>query len=238
MNGAAGFTRRQWLGMAALAAAWPAAEALRPRRRTADAKPRIDLEGQLPPVFGDWHVDAAVQPLLPDPSLQSQLDRTYTQVLARTYRGRGDDEAVMLTIAYGNDQASEATAVHRPEFCYRAQGFEVARLGAHRIDVGSSAPLAQRLVAVYGARVEPISYWVTLDEIATLPGLGRKLQQLRFGLAGWIADGMLVRISSFGAPDAGTFALHGRFARALAAAMDPSVRRRYFGSDPGAGGHA
>lgn len=218
-----------WTAAVAMAASAPAAEWLRPTHRTADQRGAIVLDRQVPTAFDGWREDSAVRPVLPDPQLQATIDATYSQVLARTYvdaRGR----RVMLSLAYGNDQSSEATAVHRPEFCYRAQGFRVREAGLAALAVPGLQLTAQRLIAEFGNRFEPITYWVTLDQTATLPGVGRKLAQIRHGLAGVIADGMLVRISTVGLPEAEAFALQERFAADLHAAIAPALRARYFGS--------
>ncbi|HET7864523.1 MAG TPA: EpsI family protein, partial [Burkholderiaceae bacterium] len=167
--------------------------------------------------------------VLPDPTLQARLDSVYDQTLARAYiNARG--ERVMLTIAYGRDQSSEATAVHRPEFCYGAQGFQVRGRGVERVALDGGAVSVQRLVGTLGQRVEPISYWVTLADQATLPGVGRKLAQLRLGLAGYVADGMLVRVSTIGMPATAPYAAQDRFLQDLARALPSDVRARYFGA--------
>jgi EpsI family protein len=213
--------------------ALPIAERLRPVNRTADAKGAIDLARQVPSRFAGWHEDRSVRPVLPDARLQATLDATYSQVLARSFldpMGR----RVMLSIAYGNDQGAEATQVHRPEFCYRSQGFEVEVLHSQKLALPGTVLPLQRLRARYDLRVEPISYWVTLDETATLPGLGRKLHQLRYGLRGEIPDGMVVRVSTLGTADAAAFALQDRFIADLHAALPEALRGRYFGAAPGA----
>jgi EpsI family protein len=213
----------------AMACTAVAAEYWRPTYRLAEHKPRITLDTQVPTQFGDWRVDTSMVPILPDPGVQRQLDMLYSQVLARTYiNSRG--ERVMLTIAYGSDQGSEATQVHRPEFCYSAQGFRVAGAGVARTAVGGAPLTVQRLVARLGRRNEPITYWVTLDESATLPGLGRKLRQMQYGVRGQIPDGMLVRVSSISGAEGAAFALQERFIDALYAAVPGEVRARYFGA--------
>jgi len=89
-------------------------EWMRPTNRLAETKAPIQLEQQVPEAFGEWRIDRSIRPVLPDPSLQAQLDVLYSEVLARTYiNARG--QRVMLSIAYGSDQSNEATAVHRPE---------------------------------------------------------------------------------------------------------------------------
>lgn len=207
-----------------------AGEWLRPTQRLAEVKPAIQLEKQVPEAFGEWRIDRSLRPVLPDPSLQAMLDSLYSQVLARTYVN-AQGQRIMLSIAYGSDQSNEATAVHRPEFCYSAQGFRVAVLRRERIEVGqTSVPVARVRATMGQVRIEPITYWVTLDEAATLPGLGRKLQQIRYGLQGQIPDGMLVRVSSISPDDNQAFALQQRFIDQLYQAVPADVRSRYFGS--------
>jgi EpsI family protein len=202
---------------------------LTPRTHLSESLPPIVLEAQVPKNFGDWRATDPVGQVLPDPTVQETLDSLYSQVMSRTYvNSKG--QQVMLTIAYGSDQNSEATAAHRPEFCYRAQGFDVQDAGVVKLDMLHHPLAVRHLVGVAGNRVEPISYWVTLADRATLPGLGRKLSQIYYGLHGTVADGMLVRVSSIGADREQAFALQTGFLKDMEAAVAPSFRARYFGS--------
>lgn len=206
------------------------AMALKPTIRLAEIKSRINLEQQIPEQFAGWRIDPNIRPVVPDPGVQAALNALYSQVLTRTYvNSRG--ERVMLSIAYGSDQSSEATAVHRPEFCYTAQGFSVQPRGSAELTLPTHTLKVQRLMSNMGRqRLEPITYWITLDERASLPGIDRRIEQLRFGLRGEIADGMLVRVSSFGADERKAFELHEHFVRDLQTIVPPEVRSRYFGS--------
>lgn len=206
-----------------------AANTYKPTTRLADHKPKIELDQQIPKTFGDWTEDLAQIPILPNPQVQAKLDVLYSSTLARTYRNKAG-QRVMLSIAYGSDQSSEATSVHRPEFCYSAQGFKVNNLGETTAAIGNRSLNVQRLRGVLGQRREPITYWITLDETATLPGFSRKYEQLRFGLRGQIPDGLLFRVSSIGSDDAESFKLQEQFLNDLAASMEPSILKRYFGS--------
>lgn len=204
-------------------------EFMRPTYRLSEHKAPIKLDTQIPEAFGDWKIDRSIVPVLPDPGLQAMLDSLYSQTLARTYIN-AEGQRMMLSIAYGSDQSNEATAVHRPEFCYSAQGFRVAGDGTAVVDIGGSLVPVARLIARLGQRVEPITYWVTLDEAATLPGLGRKLQQIRYGLKGEIPDGMLVRISSISSTPEQAYGRQQAFLNQLHEAIPANVRARYFGS--------
>lgn len=213
---------------ALLALSHPIAEQLRPTQRTSALRGPIQLEAQVPQRFGTWRIDASVRPILPDPAMQATIDATYSQVLARTYIN-DEGQRVMLSIAYGDDQNSEATAVHRPEFCYRGQGFSVDVGAVQAVNVAGRDLSVQRLMSRLGPRNEPISYWITLDESASLPGVGRKLRQLQYGLQGQIADGMVVRVSNIGADANAAYPLHDRFIQDLHAAMPEALKARYFG---------
>jgi EpsI family protein len=206
-----------------------AAENFKPTFRVAEEKPAIDLDVQVPEAFGEWVIDKSIIPIAPSPDVQASLDELYSATLSRTYRN-AQGQRVMLSIAYGSDQSSEATAVHRPEFCYSAQGFRVFGAGETKIVLDGYELTAQRLVARQGQRLEPITYWITIDEEATLPGLGRKLEQLRYGLQGKIPDGMLFRVSTVGLDEATAFNLQESFVRSLYSVFDLNFRNRYFGT--------
>lgn len=220
---------RSLVFVVALAAALAGAEALRPTHHLAKDRPPIDLQAQVPRQFGEWREVQDQKPLQPDPELQQRLDALYTQTLARTYIN-ATGQRVMLSIAYGSDQNSEATAVHRPEFCYGAQGFRVSNRGTTELQLGPTRLPLQRLLAQQGARVEPVTYWVTLDTKATLPGVGRKLTQLEYGLQGKIADGMLVRVSTISSlGEVSQFELQEQFLRDFHATLSAGLKGRYFG---------
>lgn len=206
-----------------------AGEMLKPRVQLADLKPKLELQTLVPSTFAGWRELKEVTPVLPDPTVQAVLDATYSQTLARTYvNDRG--QFVMLTIAYGSDQNSEATAAHRPEFCYTGAGFRVREHGTHEVAIGSHSLAVRQLIGTRESRVEPISYWVTLDESATLPGIGRKLAQIRYGLKGQIADGMLIRVSSIDTDVEAAYAIHDQFIQDLRSHIPESFRSRFFGS--------
>ena len=205
-----------------------AAVALKPRHPASDTLPKVDLERHIPSAFEGWSVDNSMIPILPNPELQARLDAIYTQLLVRTYVNRLG-EHVMLSVAYGSNQGSDATSVHRPEFCYSSQGFTTRTVGQQRLNLNGLAVSVRQLVARMGARVEPITYWVTMNDEAVLPGLARKLKQIELGLKGQIPDGMLIRVSTIGVDEEAGFALQKNFVQTLSRNMAPDIRSRYFG---------
>lgn len=207
---------------------------LRPSKMMADEKPAIVLGAVVPESFGNWKIDPDMVPVLPDPVVQNQLNTLYTETLNRTYINQ-QGQRIMLSIAYGRNQNSESTAAHRPEFCYVAQGFSIKGFGKEAVSLPGHSMSVVRLEAQVERRFEPISYWVTLNEEASTPGIDRKLQQLKYGLQGFIVDGMLMRISSLAeapAPNGSRpdYRLHDLFIADLEKAMPIGFRSRFFGS--------
>lgn len=206
-----------------------ASELLRPRRVMADEMAPIEMTTMLPDRFGDWRRQDYGPPVVFDPTVEATLKQFYSQTLNRTYvNSKG--QIIMLALAYGKNQNSWNTAAHRPEFCYRGQGFEVAERGAAPFALNDHQITAVHLLAKRGQQIEPISYWVTLHDTTAVPGVNRKLQQIRYGLQGMIVDGFLFRVSSFGADEAEQYKLHESFARDMENALPASLRPRLFGN--------
>ena len=80
-----------------------------------------------------------------------------------------------------------------------------------------------------GPRNEPITYWVVVGGDVVTSGIGQKLAQMRYGVRGVIADGMLMRVSSIEADMAKGHAVQVRFISELARQMDSGSASRVFG---------
>lgn len=202
--------------------------ALKPTAKIADAGPKIDLEVLIPKTFGDWKIDETIVPIMVSPEVRAKLDQLYGQTLTRTYINNAG-RRVMLSIAYGTNQGSDDFQVHRPEFCYTAQGFQVKKSVEDTLNYGSGILPIRRLEAIQGPRNEPITYWITIGDKATLPGLGRKLTQLSYGLTGKIPDGMLIRVSSISPNTNQEYQLQDQFVNEMLDAVDPAQRVRLTG---------
>ncbi len=203
--------------------------ALKPTEKIADAGPKIDLETMIPKQFGDWKIDETIVPLIADPELQAKLDKIYNQTLTRTYVN-SRNERIMLSIAYGGDQ-SDSMAVHKPEVCYPAQGFQILKNENGFFSTGAREIPVRRLVARQGPRIEPITYWTTVgDTVAIKEGLQWKLNQIKYGLTGKIPDGLLFRISSIQADESNAYRMQDEFSRALLGALTPEGKQRIIGA--------
>lgn len=203
--------------------------ALKPTARLADSEPAINLETLIPRQFGEWKVDESIAPVQVSPDVQAKLDKIYGQTLARTYVDT-EGRRVMLSIAYGANQGSDDFQVHRPEYCYSAQGFQVKEGWKDVLALDSGRLPIQRLEAIQGSRTEPITYWITIGDKATLPGLSRKLTQLSYGLTGKIPDGMLIRVSSINPDRQEAYHLQDQFVNAMLDAVNPAQRVRLTGT--------
>jgi EpsI family protein len=218
--------RNLLIGVAMLLAAG-LAFVLTPKVKVADQGPSIDLEAMVPKQFGDWRLDESIIPLQISPDVQAKLDKIYNQTLSRTYMN-SQGQRIMLSIAYGSDQ-SDSMAVHKPEVCYPAQGFEIVQKRKGTLDVAGTALPVVRLVARHNNRIEPITYWITVGDEPVTGGLDRKLAQIRHGLTGKIPDGLLFRVSNITPDAASAYELHADFAADLFQALNSAGRATLFG---------
>ena len=202
--------------------------ALTPTNKIADLQEKLDLEILIPSRFGDWKIDESIIPLQVDAETQAKLNEIYNQTLSRTYVN-SLGERIMLSVAYGGDQ-SDNLAVHKPEVCYYAQGFEIMKTFADELLTQYGKLPIKRLLAVKGNRNEPITYWVTIGNKAVLPGIDEKMQQLRYGLTGNVPDGMLVRVSSIDSDKDKAYQLQTIFIQDLLLTLDVKERTRLIGS--------
>jgi EpsI family protein len=167
---------------------------MRPRVFMTELHPPPKLEKIIPLQFGKWKLLPQSSRQIVNPQTTEKLNKIYSQTLSRSYindQGR----IVMLSIAYSANQ-SDSLALHYPEACYPAQGFEMKSLGKEEFNINNSVLPVQKLLAKFSGRVEPIIYWTTLGNIAVRRGIDTKLLSLQYGLKGQVPDGLLFRISS------------------------------------------
>lgn len=222
---------RALLAAASMLAAAAVAGFGKPANYLSDQIGKPDLESIFPKQFGPWRVDAGMPVILPAPDVQAALNAIYNQVLSRTYVNSGG-QRIMLSVAYGGDQ-SDGNSAHRPEVCYPAQGFVITSNQKALQRAGGGTLAVRKLMATLGNRNEPITYWVVVGSEVATTGIEQKLAQMRYGLRGVIADGMLIRVSSIGTDMSQAHALQAGFIADLAVAMPGPSRGRVFGALPG-----
>lgn len=206
--------------------------AVTPRVKMSDGKPPLDLFAVVPTQFGDWREERSAFATVVNPETEAALAQIYTQTLSRIYVNSAG-EHILLSVAYGDDQRGEATQAHRPEICYTAQGFAVVSNDVDTLGVAARQIPVRRLVAVSGSRIEPITYWVTVGDRATLPGVGRKLRQLVYGLGGKVPDGLLFRVSSIERDKVAAFKRQDRFVGDLFTAIGKNKMELLAGKSDG-----
>lgn len=215
------------LGGAMLLAAW-CTQAITPRIKIADSRPRIVLSEAIPERFGDWEVDRSQVAAVVNPTTVAELNKIYAETLSRTYVNRSNGERIMLSIAYGMDQRDDL-AVHFPEGCYGGQGFAVekTRAGVLPTQVGN-IPVS-RTQATLNARVEPITYWVVVGERAVPTSWDVKKIKLSYALRGLIPDATLMRVSSVTGDQQGGYRLQEQFVSAMLASMPAPLQNHFAG---------
>jgi EpsI family protein len=207
--------------------------ALTPKPRVPGPHDQFSLDRMIPAHFSGWAIDTAIVPLTPDPDQQSTLERIYDQTLSRTYVNAAG-QRVMLSIAYGGDQ-SNALALHLPEVCYAAQGFQMLEAADGVLATRFGSLPVKRLVARQNARNEPITYWITIGDRAVASGIRHKLQRLAYGITGKIPDGMLVRVSTIQPDQREAWRVHEAFIGQMLDVLAARDRARLLGAPAGKG---
>lgn len=201
---------------------------LRPSATLASERPAIDLAAMLPTTFGDWTEQSDGISKIVDPQIKTTIDAAYSQVLARTYINN-QGYRIMLSVAYGSTQRGNLQ-LHHPEVCYPAQGFEVQSNRTGELLTSTGSIPVRRLETQYNKdRIEPVTYWAMVGDQVVLGSVQRKLVEMRYGLSGQIADGLLFRVSSIDPHANAGFEQQTLFVSQLLAALTPAIRHRVSG---------
>lgn len=223
-------TRLRHAVLAALAMLLFAALAwgMTPTQKLADMRGRPDLEQLVPREFGDWKEEKLGFASIINPQQEEMLHRIYTQILSRSYvNGKG--QRIMLSLAYGEDQR-DGMQLHYPEVCYPAQGFMLQSQRRGQMDIAGQRIEVKRLATQLGSsRRESVTYWTLLGDKTFSGGVDKKLAEMRYGVKGLIADGLLFRVSSIEPDPTAGYALHEAFSRDMMAELAPQSKARLIG---------
>lgn len=188
----------------------------------------LTLSQGIPAHFADWQEVDDSNVIQVSADAQAVLDNLYSQQLVRTYVN-AQGQKVMLSIAYGEDQSSDQSQVHRPEICYVSQGFSLLSSQSGSIPSVTGSAQALQLVARLRDRNEPITYWMVIGDQIVNPGWQRKWAQLRYAIQRQVPDGLLFRVSSIEEDNQRAFRLQGQFIQGLLSAVDPVTRTHLVG---------
>jgi EpsI family protein len=217
-----GPSRRDFLVGGALAAGAAGAVALTPRERLVLMPPGRKLEDIVPDQIGNWVTAPSSSIILPKPRKGSLADRLYGDQLARFYEA-SDQLPITMVMAYGPIQ-SDQLQLHRPEVCYSAVGFSIENVRTAVLDLGPAVRLPVRdLVARNEGRVETISYWTRIGDELPTSGTEQRMVKLRQQWDGYIADGILVRLSVPAEPAPPVLAAMRLFAQELLKSVQPQA---------------
>jgi EpsI family protein len=212
------FHSLSWRQTVVLALLWLitglAAVALTPRAMLSELRPMPDLHLLLPSQVGEWHKEDISDNRYVSVEATRESNGAYDQLLQRTYVDPAGHR-IMLVMAYGSRQLGSAYQVHRPEACYQASGFLLLQSSDAVIAVQGEPLAVRQFYAQQNSRQEAVTYWMTIGQHATMPGLARKFEQLKSGLSGQVPDGMLVRISSLEQESEAGFRRHRAFVNDL-----------------------
>lgn len=217
-------TRRAAIALVLMAAAAAGGQAMVPTKRMALLRGPFKLEDLVPRSFAGWRIDERSVGGVVDPQTEAMLNKLYSQLLNRVYV---DDlgHRIMLSIAYGADQADDDVQLHYPEVCYPAQGFKINGNRLDQVETPQGAIRVRRLQTQFGeARFEPVTYWTIVGDQQSLGGWDRKLSEIRHGLRGEIVDGLLFRVSNIDRNAAQGFEAQDGFVRDIVAAMSVQAR--------------
>lgn len=189
--------------------------------------PEVTLAQLMPKKFGDWQSDDLMAEAIISPDLKASLARYYTDTLSRTYtNSRGD--RVMLSMAFGADQG-RAMQVHKPEVCYVGQGFKIGTAESIYLRaMGKDIP-AMRLVATQGPRIEPLTYWIRSGDDVVRGWFEQNMARVKYGLHGYLPDGLLFRVSTVGADVQDGYAAQDKFVQEFIPALSPKARAMVLG---------
>ncbi len=201
---------------------------VKPTVRLADQGEKINLEAMIPRQFGNWAMDERQSALVVNPQGEDLLSRTYQQVLSRTYSNPRQGQAIMLSIAYGEDQ-SHSHDLHVPDVCYPSGGFQIHKAMRGELSLRQGAIPVKRLVTQLNQRHEPLIYWAIVGDKVATSALGTKMIALSYGLRGQIPDGIIFRVSSLGSDDAAAFSAQQVFVQDLFDALPSQNRQRLAG---------
>jgi EpsI family protein len=197
------------------------AVALQPRKRLVLLGDR-KLDDVIPQKIADWQNVPSTDFILPK-SPGSLADRLYSQTVSRLYRSP-TKLPMMIVIAYGAVQ-NDLLQLHRPEVCYAAVGFTVSASRRALVPLGGAAELpVRKMTAETESRQEQICYWTRIGDDLPTDGREQRWVKLRQQMRGYLADGILVRMSTVGPSDPKVFTELTDFASEMVNAVKPANR--------------
>lgn len=188
----------------------------------------VDLETMIPKTFNGWRAVETKNNYIVNPELNDTISKTYDQVLSRLYTN-SNHATIMLSVAYNQNQSNKDT-IHMPEICYPAQGYQVKKHeGKHLFSTNFGVIPVNQFIAEKPSRVENVSYWVVVGNKVVTNSWQLKFEQVKYGLKGYITDGLLFRISSVNNNVSQAYASEEVFINDMIVALETNDRKKLSG---------
>ena len=218
---------QHWVAVVFMLACFFFATWLTPQEKWFDHIGQPQFEQIIPPNFAGWsQVSDANNTLIVDPEQQEALNDIYTQIVSRTYVQKSTGRRLMLSLAYGDNQ-TYSKQLHFPETCYDAQGFNVLALHNENMLANGHKIEVKRMSAQIRDRVEQVSYFIRIGDSV----LSGRISFLRIytGFKGYIADGLLFRVSEISDDEKASHQLQDQFINDLLKALSPAEQAMLIG---------
>jgi EpsI family protein len=188
------------------------------------------FEQIVPKQFGDWSevTDAATGNIV-DPEQQEAVNNLYTQVVSRVYLQKTTGRRIMLSLAYGDNQTF-SKQLHRPEACYSSQGFKIENLHEANVQAVGQPLIVNRMTGFIGQRIEQVTYWIRIgDKVISGPSTTLNKARMGMGLKGYVADGLLFRVSEVAEDAESSYLLQNQFINDFLQALSPPQQSMLIG---------
>lgn len=195
-----------------------------------DIKPRDPLHNFIKPMIGNWQLDHSSRVLITNAVLDEKLESAYTDLISETYMNT-DNKKVMLSVAYSDNQR-DGLAVHLPEACYPAQGFEILEKKEIPLTLNDGRQLNIKYMKTQrGNRIEPLVYWTIAGDHLYRNNLERKQVAIEYALNNIIPDGLVFRVSTIESDDEAALDIITDFVRGFDSSVASPDKSRFFGMD-------
>jgi EpsI family protein len=202
---------------------------LTPQKKWFENLGEPQFEQIIPPSFADWgQVPDGSKTLIVNPQQQEALDELYTQIVSRTYLQQSTGRRLMLSLAYGQDQ-TDSKQLHFSEICYKAQGFNIKAFHPAQILANGKEIDVKRMTAQMADRIEQVSYFVRIGDLVLSGSIKSARTLMR--LKGYIADGLLFRVSEISDDAKSSHQLQDQLINDLLKTLSPAEQAMLIGSN-------
>ena len=87
------------------------------------------------------------------------------------------------------------------------------------------------MTGIIGSRIEQVSYWIRIgDKVISGPPTALNMARMGMGLKGYVADGLLFRVSEVAEDDESSYLLQNQFINDFLQVLNPAQQAMMIGS--------